>query len=257
MKKNLLVIGFGWLGQHYVAQSPNKYNVVFGMKRSNISMYDFPASVEIISLDLFQNSNALLRITSLVSHATHILIALPPSSAPDQKSFYDFFKAVADIVKDFSGRIVLISSIGAALFKETNRSVSLKQVEQLFANYKNTTVIRMGGLVGYDRHPVLSLAKTKNIVNGDDFIQLISVEDCIAVIDFAFEKGRSIPKLLTAVAPNKSSKFEYYTESARIFEVDSPTFVFEGCNDLYYIFENRIEDYGYSWVNPELKRPNV
>ncbi len=257
MKKSLLVIGFGWLAQNYVAQSHNEYNRVFGIKRSNGSMYDFPASVEIITLDLFQNSSALLKITSLVSHVTHILIALPPSAAPDLKSFCDFFKLLSDIVKDFSGRIVVISSIGAALFKETDRSVSLKHIEHLFANYRNTTVIRMGGLIGYDRHPVLSLAKTKNVVNGDDTIQLISVEDCIGVIDFAFEQGSSIPNLLTAVAPNQSSKFEYYTKSAQIFDVDSPTFAFGGSNELYYIFENRIEDFGYSWLNLELKRPNV
>ncbi len=59
----------------------------------------------------------------------------------------------------------------------------LKVEEMLRTNSKfKTTVVRFGGLYGYDRHPANYLAGRKNLDRGNAPVNLIHRDDCIGII---------------------------------------------------------------------------
>ena len=67
---------------------------------------------------------------------------------------------------------------------ETESGKQLVEVEQLLLNnpYFQTIVLRFGGLIGEDRHPIKYLAGKENVENPDGPINFIHQEDCIGII---------------------------------------------------------------------------
>ncbi|MFN7043923.1 MAG: SDR family oxidoreductase [Flavobacterium sp.] len=91
-----------------------------------------------------------------------------------------------------------------------------------------TTVIRFGGLLGEDRHPVKFLAGRTNVENPDAPVNMIEREDCIGIIekslDFARDDNWEWNQTFNAVAPQHPTRKEYYHKKAEIFNLPLPTF---------------------------------
>ena len=87
----------------------------------------------------------------------------------------------------------------------------------------NTSIIRFGGLVGPNRHPVFSLAKSAQIDNPEGEINLIHLDDCIKMITRCVQsfKGNS---LYNGVSPYHPSRKEYYTAMAKKVSIQLPPF---------------------------------
>lgn len=87
--------------------------------------------------------------------------------------------------------------------------------EDIFRNDTslNPTIIRFGGLIGPDRHPVRMLSGRKNLSNGNAPVNLIHLNDCIGIITEILKKnwwGETI----NGVYPYHPTKKEYYTSKA-------------------------------------------
>jgi nucleoside-diphosphate-sugar epimerase len=91
------------------------------------------------------------------------------------------------------------------------------------ANFK-TTVVRFGGLIGDNRHPIHFLAGRKNIENPEAPINLIHQEDCIGIIE-AIVKQECWNETFNAVAPFHPTRKEYYTQKAKELGLLLPEFV--------------------------------
>ena len=89
-------------------------------------------------------------------------------------------------------------------------------------NFK-TTVVRFGGLLGEDRHPIHFLAGRKNIENPEAPINLIHQEDCIGIIE-AIVKQECWNEIFNAVAPFHPTRKEYYTQKALEQNLPLPEF---------------------------------
>jgi nucleoside-diphosphate-sugar epimerase len=65
----------------------------------------------------------------------------------------------------------------------TESGKQLLETEQLLQSNINfkTTILRFGGLIGEDRHPVKFLAGRENLENPNAPINLIHQEDCIGI----------------------------------------------------------------------------
>ena len=90
-------------------------------------------------------------------------------------------------------------------------------------NFK-TTVIRFGGLIGEDRHPIHFLAGRKNIENPEAAINLIHQKDCIGIIKAVIEQD-CFGESFNAVAPFHPTRKEYYTQKAMELGLLLPEFV--------------------------------
>ncbi len=87
--------------------------------------------------------------------------------------------------------------------------------ENIFRNDSDlqATVIRFGGLIGPDRHPVRMLSGRKNISNGNAPVNLIHLNDCIKIITEILSKSWW-GETLNGVYPYHPTKREYYTSKA-------------------------------------------
>ena len=114
---------------------------------------------------------------------------------------------------------------------ETESGKQLLEAEQLLQNNKifQTTVVRFGGLIGEDRHPIHFLAGRKNIENPEAPINLIHLEDCIGIIEeILLQKFRdqndNWNETFNAVAPFHPTRKEYYTQKATALNIEMPEF---------------------------------
>jgi nucleoside-diphosphate-sugar epimerase len=90
------------------------------------------------------------------------------------------------------------------------------------ANFK-TTVIRFGGLIGENRHPIHFLAGRKNLENPEAPINLIHQDDCIGIIEAVISRNAR-GEVFNAVAPYHPSRKEYYTQKAVALGLPLPEF---------------------------------
>lgn len=190
------IVGLGWLGNELatrLAQSGFEY---WGTHRSSFDWErdDFPLT----SCDvLFLNTPPLNHITP---------------------------KDFVEKVPPQKGRIIFISSIGVygevyGTITEktiprpnTTNGIWLYEVEKMLLDkFKDQiTIIRAGGLIGGNRHPVFSLAIKPEMVIPEGIINLIHRNDLISIIMAISTIDKSLP-LLNAVAPYHPLKSEYYS----------------------------------------------
>uniref|UniRef100_UPI00321713C7 hypothetical protein n=1 Tax=uncultured Draconibacterium sp. TaxID=1573823 RepID=UPI00321713C7 len=109
--------------------------------------------------------------------------------------------------------------------KQSGRAL-LKAEKVLTGNPKfETTVLRFGGLIGYDRDPARFLAYKKS-VSGEVPVNLIHRDDCIGVITQIIEKD-IWGETFNASSPEHPTKRQFYTKAAKISELPVPDFTNE------------------------------
>lgn len=111
---------------------------------------------------------------------------------------------------------------------ETDSGKQLLAVEKLLWENPHfaTTVLRFGGLIGEDRHPITSLAGRDSIPNPAAPINLIDQKDCIGIIRRIIESN-VWGETFNAVAPFHPSREEYYTQKAIERNLPFPRFSHE------------------------------
>ena len=130
----------------------------------------------------------------------------------------------------------------------------LTQSEQLLQNNPNfkTTILRFGGLIGEDRHPIKFLTGREHLENPDAPINLIHQEDCIGIILKIMEHN-CWDETFNAVAPFHPSREDYYTQKAMDFNLALPRFNHEKHSVGKTILSNKIETVlSYTFTKPNL-----
>lgn len=94
----------------------------------------------------------------------------------------------------------------------------------------NSIILRFGGLIGEDRHPIKFLSGRKNIENPDGPINLIHQRDCIGIIETILQnkedKNAIWDQVYNAVYPLHPSRKDYYTLKAERQKMALPEFDF-------------------------------
>ena len=111
---------------------------------------------------------------------------------------------------------------------DTEAGKQLIAVENILKISKKftTTVLRFGGLIGEDRHPIRFLAGRANIENPESPVNLIHQDDCIAII-LRIIQLEIWHSTFNAVAPFHEKRKYYYTKKALEFGLEPPQFNFE------------------------------
>ncbi len=121
----------------------------------------------------------------------------------------------------------------------TESARQLLESERLFTNlHHKTTILRFGGLIGPDRHPVYHLSKKKELRNGDELINLIHLEDCIHMIETIIENNYW-NEIFNGVYPFHPSKREYYQQEAKIRNIPSPEYSETNVNVLLKFIKSK------------------
>ena len=240
-KKTIAVLGCGWLGLPLAkklisegfrvkgsVRTPEKFPELQG---AGIEAFAVEVSPEIISGE----------IQKFLSETDILIIDIPPGlrKNPDLKFSEGIEKLAQEIQSSGVKKVLFVSSI--AVYEETEElpvyteddppnaisgsGPELIKAERILQenDFFDTTVLRFGGLIGAERHPVKVLAGRKGVQNPLGAVNLIHQEDCLRVIKKIVEKD-IFGEVFNAVAPLHPSRENYYSEQAREAGLPLPEF---------------------------------
>ncbi len=140
--------------------------------------------------------------------------------------------------------------------RESDRAKALWQVEELLQEtFKNKlTIIRMGGLLGYDRIPGRYYAG-KEISNAEQKVNYIHRDDAIGIIDAVLEK-KLWDDLFNGVAPIHPTRKEVFKLNAEELGFTPPVITPEKSTNTYrFISGSKIAHKAdYSFIYPDPRR---
>lgn len=178
-------------------------------------------------------------IQGFLSHLDTVIINVPPKLRGKQtESFVEKIKhLITEIKKSEVSHIIFVSS--SAVYGNTEGEVTekspiqpvtesgrqLAECEKLLNNEDGftTTVIRFGGLIGPNRHPVTMLSGRENLTGGNNPINLIHLHDCIHMIQTILEQDYR-GELFNGVYPHHPKKQVYYFEEAQKRNLPAPIY---------------------------------
>lgn len=104
---------------------------------------------------------------------------------------------------------------------ETGRQLLETETLLLSNTTRKTQVVRPGGLLGPDRHPVFSLSGKSFDSGGNNRVNLIRLSDLLKILEVLIS-GNSVPGTYNAVYPEHPSKRDFYTAEASHFGISPP-----------------------------------
>ncbi|MGB5554880.1 MAG: SDR family oxidoreductase [Flavobacteriaceae bacterium] len=230
MTKTIAVLGCGWLGLPLAVSLVDEGYEVHGSTTSKEKLaYLQERKIKPFLISLTEKGiegdieSFLLKVDVLV-------INIPPKLRSGQKeSYIDKITLLGKSIRTSRvKKVIFVSS--TSVYGEIEGEVTENTVpkpstesgrqlytsEQLLANDNAfmTTIIRYGGLIGPERHPVTFLSGKQQLTNGAEPVNLIHLNDCIAILKEIISKdwwGESF----NAVFPYHPNKNEYYTKEAQ------------------------------------------
>jgi nucleoside-diphosphate-sugar epimerase len=260
LKKSVSILGCGWLGLPLAKQFLAEGYQVKGSTAS-------PEKLDLLQAQglkpyLFHLSDQELPVDFLQSDI--LVIAVPPGRTEQGRADYlSFFQKFSQLqLPSCLQHILFVSSTSVygdhnTLVDEQTKPQSdepsgklLAEVEQLLATLPITVcLLRCGGLIGPQRHPGRFFAGRSAIPNGMAPVNLIHLDDVLAISSYAVQEKLSGP--LNAVAPSHPSRSEFYTRAAMAAGLASPSFQQE-LLQWKQVEPDRLLAGGYQFKYPDL-----
>ena len=237
--KQISILGCGWLGLP-LAKSLLKNG--FSVKGSTTSLEKISV-MESSGIQPFQielsETEIKGEIDSFLENSEILIIDIPPKLRGISNE--SFVKKVQNLIpfleKSSLEKVVFISSTSVYADDnsivteatkpqpETESGKQLVETEKLLQSNPNfkTTIVRFGGLIGDDRHPIRFLAGRQNLENPEAPINLIHQTDCIGIIE-AIICHTELLEVINAVAPFNPTRKNYYTQKALELNLSLPEF---------------------------------
>ena len=239
MKQEISILGCGWLGFPLAVSLVNKGYAIKGSTTS-VSKLENLKSEGIIPflIDLNNLDNNIQQFLS-----SEILIISVTSKN------IDFKKLIQEIEKSEIKKVLFISSI--SVYNNTNQVVTeetptnnseLNKIEDLFKlnNTFQTTIIRFGGLFGYDRKPGNFFPQNKIVENPEGFINFIHRNDCVRIIELVVSKN-IWNEILNACAESHPTRRNFFTNENLKLGKEIPLFNEHSTNEYKIISVEKLK----------------
>lgn len=180
-------------------------------------------------------------IRSFLSGINVLIVDIPPGlrKNPEVNFVKKIKKLIPYIEKSYVQKVIFTSSTSvyqdseaiptynedSEIDNENDISNQLRKVELLFLNNEkfNASILRFGGLIGPERHPVNFLSGKTGIKNPGAPVNLVHQEDCIKAVYGLMEKEQD-NSIWNVVYPEHPTKEEYYTRIAKELNLVAPEF---------------------------------
>ncbi len=235
---NISILGCGWLGLplaielvkegHRVNGSTRDPDKLTQIKDNGINPFLLELSPELICENTAEFFNSEI-----------LILNIPPARRDDIVEFHP--KQIKSIINELINSPVknVVFTSSTSVYPELNREVTedeiagpgknsgkaLKIVENMLLNETgfNTTVLRLAGLVGYDRNPRNFLKKRRVIHKINTPVNLIHQDDCIGVIKEVINSG-TWGEILNVCCDKHPKRIDFYkSEAERIgLKLDNP-----------------------------------
>lgn len=256
------ILGCGWLGLPLAKKLIEKGHSVNGSTTSENKL----SILENVGINPFlvtlESESVSESINDFLNNSEILIIDIPPklrgsnadSSDYSRKIFVEKIENLIPFIeKSTIKKVLFISSTSVygdenkIITEETNPNPETESGKQLLLTetllQKNqnfeTTILRFGGLIGEDRHPVKFLAGKENIENPDAPVNLIHQKDCISIIEEIINQSKW-NDVFNAVAPFHPTREEYYTIKAKEQNLILPKFSPEKSNIKKVISSDRV-----------------
>ena len=230
LNKTIGILGCGWLGLPLAKTFLKDGYCVHGTTTSNDKLTVLKKAGIAPFLISLSEDNVEGPISDFLHEVAVLIINVPPGlRGSNQENYVAKMQRLHEAIQVSSTRkVIFISStsvygdLEGEVTEDTPpepKTESGKQLfasEQIFRNNKQLaiSIVRFGGLIGPDRHPITMLSDKKGLSNGGDPINLIHLNDCIGIITSVVKFGWW-NTTINGVYPWHPSKREYYTSEAQ------------------------------------------
>jgi nucleoside-diphosphate-sugar epimerase len=220
------ILGEGWLGSYLLQRLQGNGFDVTGAK--TFGCY-------------FRNNRWEGKLLSFLEGLSYLIITIPSGASRNTTDSKDgnlplFKQLISYLSKNPNLTVFYTSSISVygkavrvidentELNPKTSSAKVITRIEEEFENspIQRFNALRLGGLIGEDRHPIYSLLSAKKSVASDELINFIDREDIIQCVQWLFDHPQEGP--LNLVAPFHPNKKEYYTRIANEKNLSLPIF---------------------------------
>ncbi|NTW70086.1 MAG: SDR family oxidoreductase [Chlorobiaceae bacterium] len=267
-KETITILGCGWLGLPLAeALIKDGYAVKGSTTREDRLEQLRDAGIEpyLLALDTEVNGE---EITDFLQSDV-LVVNIPPERRDDIVEYHIAqFSSLIDALGQSPVRSVLFVS-STSVYAPLNREVTeedagtpetlageaLLHVEEMLMQERGfqTTVVRFGGLVGYDRSPEKYLGSMKEIANPDQPMNLIHRDDCVKIISEII-RLQQWGEVFNACSPAHPLRKEYYSKAAEAVGVAHPPL---GASDEPAAFklvnsDKLVNALNYNFIHPDL-----
>lgn len=278
--KKISILGCGWLGFPLAKMLlENGFSVKGSTTSENKLALLEKNKIQPFLLSLFEDKIEG-NITGFLNESEVLIIDIPPGLRRDTSiSFVEKIKTlVTQIEKSEIKKVLFVSSTSVyrdvfpieeiteetPTNPDTESSRQLVEVEQLLLANPNffTIILRFGGLIGDDRHPIKHLAGKKDVENPDAPINFIHQEDCIGIITAIIKQLLDSDKknndvilkhsetqkqhhnfVFNAVSPEHPTREKYYQKKASDLNLALPIFTENSESKGKIILSTKIETF--------------
>jgi nucleoside-diphosphate-sugar epimerase len=247
-------LGCGWLGrplaQHLLAEGFNVKGSTTDPQKGQILG---KLGIEAFVIDLGSPAENMEEFL-----IAEILLVMVPSKIPEQ-----FEKLISYVERSSVEKVLFVSTTSVygsskeAITEETDLRLSRQVIiENLFLNnpHFQTTIIRFGGLFGYDRKPGRFFRSGNRIKDPDNVVNLIHRDDCIGIIG-AIIDDEAWGEVFNGTSDTHPTKREFYTKAARDIGVDPPEFEWTGSSEMKWVSNEKLKKkLNYVFKYPDLMR---
>jgi len=272
MNQKISILGCGWLGlplaksllakSYEVKGSTTSENKLEVLKNAGI----LPFKIQLEEHQVIGTIEDFLKETDV------LVIDIPPGlrreiSSSQEMTFVNKIKTLIPFIeKSGIQKVIFVSSTSVygdgfpivEITEETKPNPDTESGKQLAItetllqsnSHFKTTVIRFGGLLGDDRHPIKFLAGRTNVENPHAPVNMIEREDCIGIIEEILKQVQhdNWGETFNAVAPQHPTRKAYYHKKAEIFNLPLPTFAEDSESKGKIISSEKVETIlGYSF----------
>jgi nucleoside-diphosphate-sugar epimerase len=259
------VFGCGWLGlplskfllkkKFFIRGSTTNQEKIKELKKHKIEPY----LVELKETGIFGD------IDSFLKDLDTLIINIPPKIKNNSDdSYIKKIKFLESKINYYSiDKVIFISSTSVYGSNQkkidsktkpepnTKRGNEIIKSEKVITKNNNGTIIRFGGLIGNNRHPVYTLSKKKEVLNPNAPINLIHLDDCINII-YNVIKKKAWGKIFLGVAPFHPKKIDYYNEKCEEFGLKKINFI-DKHTSKKEVNDSKIQsELGYEFIFPKL-----
>lgn len=268
MEKTVSILGCGWLGLPLGAFLKEKGFAVKGSTTQKEKLEKLAqAGIEpfLLNFTPYLQNEQLDSIPDFLNSEV-LIIAIPPLVSKQGEEFHpkQMLHLSEQVKQSPLNKIIYISS--TSVYPEANKAVTedeelskentgnnaILRAEEIVAHFnRDITILRCGGLMGYDRIPGKYFAG-KKINTGDLPVNYIHQDDVIQAI-YEVIRQEKWNRLYNLVAPEHPIRKEVFEKNARQFNLELPIFSREERQDYKMVKSDKLIlelSYQFKYPNP-------
>ncbi len=252
--KKISILGSGWLGLPLVQCFTRQG---YKVKASTTSKHRF-SEIEAKGAEAYiVNTEYLDKGVQEFLDADILVINIP------SKSIENYISLVDEINLSEVKCVLFISS--TSVYRNVDSTISesnheyysdspLLEIENMMTALvgKVTTIVRFGGLIGYDRHPGKFFSEGRVIRQPNSAVNLIHLDDCIAIIERIINMD-AWGEVFNCCADTHPSKCEFYTHAANSSKLQQLKFDNTDCSKGKVISNEKVKRrLNYDFIRSDL-----